>query len=45
MKKKIHPDYGYVVFKDSFTGHAFLTRSTKKSEETTKWDTETSTRW
>ena len=38
MKKEIHPYYGYVVFKDSFTGHAFLTRSTKKSEETTEWE-------
>ena len=38
MKKEIHPDYNYVVFKDSFTGHMFLTRSTRTSEETTKWE-------
>ena len=38
MKKDIHPDYNYVVFKDSFTGHMFLTRSTRTSEETTKWE-------
>ena len=37
MKKDIHPDYNYVVFKDSFTGHSFLTRSTRTSTETTKW--------
>lgn len=38
MKKDIHPDYNYVVFKDSFTGHTFLTRSTRTSAETTKWE-------
>ncbi len=38
MKKNIHPDYNYVVFKDSFTGYEFLTRSTKTSSETTKWE-------
>ncbi len=40
MKKGIHPNYGYVVFKDSFTGHMFLTRSTKTSEETVAWEDE-----
>ncbi len=37
MKAKIHPEYGFVVFKDSSSDFAFLTRSTKKSKETIKW--------
>ena len=28
MKDNIHPQYGYVVFRDRSTGKAFLTRST-----------------
>ena len=38
MKADIHPDYNFVVFKDSSSDFSFLTRSTKKSEETIKWE-------
>ncbi|NIP31154.1 MAG: type B 50S ribosomal protein L31 [Candidatus Dadabacteria bacterium] len=38
MKKGIHPDYNYVVFKDASTGFSFLTRSTKSSEEKVTWE-------
>jgi large subunit ribosomal protein L31 len=37
VKPGIHPDYHPVVFKDSSTGDAFLTRSTVKSEKTIEW--------
>ncbi|MFQ5649026.1 MAG: type B 50S ribosomal protein L31 [bacterium] len=37
MKSDIHPDYDFVVFKDSSSDFAFLTRSTKKSKEKIKW--------
>ena len=37
MKKKIHPQYDYVVFKDVSTDFAFLTRSTKSSNKKIKW--------
>ena len=37
MKPGIHPDYHPVVFKDSSTGDAFLTRSTITSERTIEW--------
>lgn len=38
MKKDIHPkDYRPVVFEDLNNGFRFLTRSTAKSDETTKW--------
>lgn len=37
MKEGIHPDYDFVVFKDTSSDFAFLTRSTKKSNETIKW--------
>ncbi len=37
MKPDIHPDYNFVVFKDTSSDFAFLTRSTKKSKETIKW--------
>lgn len=37
MKADIHPDYHFVVFKDSSSDFAFLTRSTKRSKETIKW--------
>lgn len=37
MKPDIHPDYHPVVFKDSSTGDAFLTRSTITSELTIEW--------
>lgn len=37
-KKDLHPkDYRFVVFSDEAAGFSFLTRSTAKSEETTKW--------
>lgn len=38
MKKDIHPDYNYVVFKDPSSDFAILTRSTKTSEEKIKWE-------
>ena len=38
MKKDIHPEYNYVVFKDASSDFAILTRSTKKSEDTIKWE-------
>ncbi|GAA3562309.1 type B 50S ribosomal protein L31 [Amycolatopsis ultiminotia] len=37
MKPGIHPDYHPVVFRDSSTGDAFLTRSTATSERTVEW--------
>ncbi|MFD9890810.1 type B 50S ribosomal protein L31 [Amycolatopsis sp. NPDC059027] len=37
MKSGIHPDYHPVVFKDSSTGDAFLTRSTMTSDKTIEW--------
>lgn len=38
MKKDIHPDYNYVVFKDASTGNSFITRSTRTSEEKIQWE-------
>lgn len=38
MKADIHPDYHPVVFQDSSTGDAFLTRSTTTSERTITWN-------
>ena len=37
MKTGIHPDYHPVVFQDSSTGTAFLTRSTATSDRTVEW--------
>lgn len=38
-KKDLHPkDYGFVVFADEAANFSFLTKSTAKSEETTKWE-------
>jgi large subunit ribosomal protein L31 len=37
MKQGIHPEYGYVVFRDRAAGRSFLTRSTLTSEETVEW--------
>ncbi|HWA34785.1 MAG TPA: type B 50S ribosomal protein L31 [Cyclobacteriaceae bacterium] len=37
MKKNIHPEYKDVVFWDTSSDFKFLTRSTLKSKETTKW--------
>jgi len=38
MKEKIHPKYNYVVFKDSSSDFAILTRTTMQSEQTIKWE-------
>lgn len=39
MKKGIHPEnYRLVVFKDMSNDHAFLTRSTAQTRETTVWE-------
>ena len=38
MKKDIHPNYRYVVFKDQSANFAFLTRSTIETRETIKWE-------
>ena len=37
MKPGIHPDYGYVVFRDKSADFAFLTRSTATSGQTIEW--------
>ena len=37
MKKEIHPEYNYVVFKDAASDFALLTKSTRTSEEKIKW--------
>lgn len=39
MKSGIHPDnYRLVVIEDTSNGAKFLTRSTAKTDETTKWE-------
>lgn len=38
MKKDIHPSYGPVVFRDTSSGFAFLTRSTIATKATTEWE-------
>jgi large subunit ribosomal protein L31 len=39
MKKTLHPEeYRLVVFEDLNNGFRFLTRSTAKSDEKTKWE-------
>jgi large subunit ribosomal protein L31 len=38
MKNGIHPDYQEVIFHDLSSDTKFLTRSTLKSKETTKWE-------
>jgi large subunit ribosomal protein L31 len=38
MKNGIHPDYQDVIFHDLSSDTKFLTRSTLKSKETTKWE-------
>lgn len=38
MKKDIHPEYREVVFQDSSSDFAFLTRSTMTSKDTIKWE-------
>ena len=38
MKAGIHPEYKEVVFQDTSSDFAFLTRSTIESKETIKWE-------
>ncbi|MFD3736172.1 type B 50S ribosomal protein L31 [Streptomyces sp. NPDC058632] len=38
MKPGIHPAYGPVVFRDTASHHAFLTRSTMTSDKTIEWE-------
>ena len=38
MNKSIHPDYDYVVFKDTNCNRTFRIRSTCKSDQTIVWD-------
>lgn len=38
MKKDIHPDYRFVVFRDVSNGFEFLTRSCAASRETTTFE-------
>ncbi|MFB7171447.1 type B 50S ribosomal protein L31 [Streptomyces sp. NPDC056254] len=38
MKPGIHPAYEPVVFRDSASGTAFLTRSTRTSDKTIEWE-------
>ncbi|MGW6300752.1 type B 50S ribosomal protein L31 [Peribacillus butanolivorans] len=38
MKQGIHPDYQQVVFMDTNSSYKFITGSTKKSNETIKWE-------
>jgi large subunit ribosomal protein L31 len=37
MKKNIHPRYDWVVIEDASSDFRILTRSTQRSEQTTKW--------
>jgi large subunit ribosomal protein L31 len=38
MKDDIHPNYRPVVFKDVSCGHAFITQSTVRTNQTIKWE-------
>lgn len=38
MKENIHPNYDFVVFRDSSADYKFLTRSTATSNEKVKWE-------
>jgi len=38
MKKEIHPNYGFVIFKDIGADFMFLTRSTRSSDKMVKWE-------
>ena len=38
MKKDGHPNYRQVVFVDVSNDYRFLTRSTVKTKDTTKWE-------
>lgn len=38
MKKNIHPEYDYVIFRDTSCGRDFRIRSTCKSDQTIVWE-------
>lgn len=38
MNKAIHPDYDYVVFRDTSCNRSFRIRSTCKSDQTIVWE-------
>lgn len=38
MKKGIHPEYDYVIFRDTSCGKDFKIRSTCKSSQSIKWE-------
>jgi len=38
MKKDVHPNYRQVVFVDVSNDYSFLTRSTVKTKDTTRWE-------
>jgi large subunit ribosomal protein L31 len=38
MKKEIHPNYRFVVFRDTASGTMFLSRSTVETKETIKYE-------
>ena len=38
MKRRIHPEYRPVIFRDASADFAFLTRSTATSSRTMVWD-------
>lgn len=38
MKNDIHPDYGYVIFRDKSANFSFLTRSTLNTDQTAVWE-------
>lgn len=38
MKKNIHPDYDYVIFRDTSCGRDFRIRSTCISDQTVVWE-------
>lgn len=37
MQQEIHPQYNFVVFKDTSSDFEFLSRSTQSSKETITW--------
>lgn len=38
MRKDIHPEYDYVIFRDTSCGRDFKIRSTCKSDQTVVWE-------
>jgi large subunit ribosomal protein L31 len=38
MKNDIHPQYQFVVYKDTSSEFSFLSRSTQSSQETVTWE-------